>query len=186
MDSARVAHAFARLAALANAAEDQADLLVTIARRYQETLEGGGTLYFAGNGGSAADAQHIAAEYVVRRSGRRGSSAVALTTDTSLLTAAGNDLGFDQVFACQVESVMRTGDLLIVHSTSGDSANLIAAAEAARRKKIEVVAFLGSGGGRLAGVADVTFVVPSDEVARIQEIHLAAEHIIVGLLEDAK
>ena len=185
MDSARVAHAFARLAELANGAEDQADLLVTIARRYQETLERGGTLYFAGNGGSAADAQHIAAEYVVRR-GRRGASAVALTTDTSLLTAAGNDLGFDQVFACQVESVMRTGDLLILHSTSGDSANLIAAAAAARRNKIEVVAFLGSGGGRLAGVADVAFVVPSDEVARIQEIHLAAEHIIVGLLEDAR
>lgn len=184
MDSATVALAFARLADVANAVRDQADLLVAIARRYQETLDGGGTLYFVGNGGSAADAQHIAAEYVVRRRGRSGASAAALTTDTSLLTAAGNDLGFDQIFACQVESVMRTGDLLIIHSTSGESANLLAAAAAARKRQIDVVAFLGRGGGRLAGLSDMTFVVPSEDIARIQEIHLAAEHIIVSLLED--
>jgi D-sedoheptulose 7-phosphate isomerase len=162
----------------------QAEQLLAVARRYRETLAGGGTLFFAGNGGSAADAQHIAAEYLVRyRRTRRALPAVALTTDTSVLTAAGNDLGFGQVFARQVEALCRPGDLLVLHSTSGESANLLAAARVARARGVGVVAFLGKGGGALGGLADLSFVVASEETSRIQEVHLAAEHIIAGLLE---
>ena len=111
-------------------------------------------------------------------------AALALTTDTSVLTAAGNDLGFEQVFARQIEALGGANDLLILHSTSGQSRNLIAAAHAARTLGVGVVAFLGKQGGPLAALADLTFIVPSDETSRIQEIHLAAEHIIVGLLEE--
>lgn len=181
----RIASELDGLAQLALATRGQADQLAAIARRYRETLEGGGTLFFAGNGGSAADAQHVAAEYVVRyRQDRPAYAAVALTTDSSVLTAAGNDLGFAQVFARQVEALCRPGDLLVLHSTSGESGNLTAAAEVARERGIGVVAFLGKGGGRLAALADLTLVVASDDTCRIQEIHLAAEHILIGLVEE--
>lgn len=186
MDRRTIQDAFEQLATTARDAAAQADQLLTIARRYQDTLGRGGTLFFAGNGGSAADAQHLAAEYVVRylRAGRRAMAALALTTNSSVLTAAGNDLGFDQVFARQVEALCGPEDLLILHSTGGESENLLAAARAARALGTGVVAFLGKGGGRLAGLADLCFIVPSDETSRIQEIHLAAEHIIAGLLEE--
>ena len=186
MDRQAIQHGLEQLAAVARDSAGRADQLLAIAHRYQDTLARGGTLYFAGNGGSAADAQHVAAEYVVRylRPGRRARAAVALTTDSSILTAAGNDLGFDQVFARQVEALCGPEDLLILHSTSGESENLLTAARAARALGAGVVAFLGKGGGRLAGLADLSFIVPSDETSRIQEIHLAAEHIIAGLLEE--
>jgi D-sedoheptulose 7-phosphate isomerase len=164
----------------------QADEIVALARRFADTLRGGGTLYFAGNGGSAADAQHIATEYVVRyREARRPLAAVALTTDTSLLTAAGNDLGFDQLFARQVEALCRPGDLLVLHSTSGESANLLRAAEAARAAGVGTVALLGKGGGRLKRMVDQALIVPSDVTSHIQELQLAIEHMIVGLVEEA-
>jgi D-sedoheptulose 7-phosphate isomerase len=159
--------------------------LASAARRYTETLERGGTLLFAGNGGSAADAQHLATEYVVRfRARRRPLAALALTTDSSLLTAASNDLGFEQVFARQLEAIGRAGDLLSLHSTSGDSPNLLAAARSARARGITVVAFLGRGGGALRPLADEAIVVPSDTVSRIQEMHLALEHLIVEVVEE--
>src|SRR5437868_15245813 len=107
----------------------------------EDTVRGGGTLFFCGNGGSAADAQHMATEYVVRyMRTRRAYPAVALTTDTSLLTAAGNDFGFDEIFARQVEALARPGDLLVIHTTSGNSANLLRAADAAKKKGVEVLA----------------------------------------------
>src|SRR5213076_51172 len=107
----------------------------------RETVRGGGTLYFCGNGGSAADAQHLATEYVVRYTRkRRAYPAVALTTDTSLLTAAGNDLGFDEIFARQIEALAKPGDLLVIHTTSGNSPNLLRAAEAARAKGVAILA----------------------------------------------
>jgi D-sedoheptulose 7-phosphate isomerase len=181
----RIASELDTLAELARSTRTQADQLAAIARRYREILEAGGTLFFAGNGGSAADAQHVAAEYVIRyRQDRPAFAAVALTTDTSVLTAAGNDLGFVRVFARQVEALCRPGDLLVLHSTSGESGNLVAAAEAARGRGVGVVAFLGKGGGRLASLADLTFVVASDDTCRIQEMHLAAEHILIGLVEE--
>jgi D-sedoheptulose 7-phosphate isomerase len=147
-------------------------------------LRGGGTLFFCGNGGSAADAQHIAAEYVVRYSGnRKAYSAMALTTDSSVLTAAGNDLGYEHVFARQIEALCTTRDLLVLHSTSGESRNLLAAARRARELKVPTVAFLGRGGGALAGLVDEALVVPSDQTSLVQVVHLALEHLIVELVE---
>ncbi len=185
MDPAAFRAGFEALAADARAAADQAEVLAAIAARFRDTLAGGGTLFFAGNGGSAADAQHIAAEYVVRYRRDRGPlPALALTTDTSVLTAAGNDLGFEWIFARQVEALCRPGDLLVLHSTSGRSPNLLAAAEAARARGAGVIGFLGRDGGPLAARVDLAFVVASDETSRIQELHLAAEHLIAGMLEE--
>lgn len=174
----------ARLADVATATGALAERIAGLGRRYAATLRGGGTLYFAGNGGSAADAQHVATEYVVRfQSSRRPYRAVALTTDTSLLTAAGNDLGFDEVFARQIEAFAGPKDLVVLHSTSGASPNLVAAARAARRAGAGTVALLGRDGGVLAGLVDDALVVPAEETSRIQELHLAIEHIVAGLVE---
>jgi D-sedoheptulose 7-phosphate isomerase len=150
----------------------------------RDTVRRGGTLFFCGNGGSAADAQHVATEYVVRYvRDRRAYPAVALTTDTSLLTAAGNDLGFDRVFARQIEALARAGDLLIIHSTSGNSPNLLRAAEAARAKRVGVLALTARGGGALVGLVDHAVVVPTQRTDRAQELHLCIQHIICDLVE---
>jgi D-sedoheptulose 7-phosphate isomerase len=148
------------------------------------TVAGRGTLFFCGNGGSAADAQHMATEYVVRyMRNRRAYPAVALTTDTSLLTAAGNDIGFENVFARQVEALARPGDLLIIHSTSGNSPNVLRAAEAAKRIGIPVLAFSARDGGALRALADHTVVIPTARTDRAQELHLCIEHIICDAVE---
>ena len=182
----RIRASLGRLSALAErVASEQAGAVADLATRYETVLRGGGTLFFAGNGGSAADAQHIAAEYVVRyQTTRPGLSAMALTTDTSVLTACANDLGFDEVFARQIESLGRPGDLLVLHSTSGESPNVIRAAQSAKARGIPIVAFLGKSGGPLRALADVALVVPADETARIQELHLAIEHIICDIVEE--
>lgn len=186
MSAAHVQAGLDRLAAVVGATKVLAPQVAGIAARYAAVLRGGGTLFFCGNGGSAADAQHLATEYVVRYAAtRRPLAAVALTTDTSLLTAAGNDLGFEQIFARQVEALCRPGDLLVLHSTSGRSPNLIAAARAARARGTGTVAFLGRGGGALAGEVDDALVVPSDDTAQIQILHLALEHLVVELVEAA-
>jgi D-sedoheptulose 7-phosphate isomerase len=139
---------------------------------------------FCGNGGSAADAQHLATEYVVRfRHDRRPLAALALTTDTSLLTAAANDLGFEQVFARQVAALAAPGDVLILHSTSGVSANLLAAARTARERGITTIALLARGGGPLAKMVDHPFVLPTDDSAHAQELHLAIGHAICDRVE---
>ena len=184
MNASRVEAGLRDLAELARRTSEQSQRVAAMAARYVATLRGGGTLYFAGNGGSAADAQHLATEYVVRyRTNRAPLRAVALTTDSSLLTAAGNDLGFDEVFARQVEALCRPQDLLVLHSTSGDSADLVRAAQAARAGKIPVVAFLGRGGGRLKDLVDDCIVIASEDTSHIQELHLALEHLIVELVE---
>jgi D-sedoheptulose 7-phosphate isomerase len=150
----------------------------------EETVRRGGTLFFCGNGGSAADAQHMATEYVVRyMRNRRAYPAVALTTDTSLLTAAGNDLGFEQVFARQVQALAKPGDLLIIHSTSGASPNVLRAAEAARERGIGVLAFSARDGGPLRELADHSVIIPTSRTDRAQELHLCIEHIICDLVE---
>jgi D-sedoheptulose 7-phosphate isomerase len=150
------------------------------------TVKGGGTLYFCGNGGSAADAQHMATEYVVRyMKERRAVAAVALTTDTSLLTAVGNDLGFDQVFSRQVEALCRKGDLLIIHSTSGMSPNVLRAAEAAKTKGVAVLAFSARDGGKLKTLADHSVIVPTQRTDRAQEVQLCIEHAICEIVESA-
>jgi len=166
-------------------AREQADDIAAIADRYETTLRGGGTLFFAGNGGSAADAQHLATEYVVRyQTNRPAMRAVALTTDTSLLTACANDMGFDEVFARQIEALAEPGDLVVLHSTSGESPNLIRAAQSARARGVAVVAFLGKGGGQLKDLADASLIIPAIDTARIQELHLAIEHVICDLVEE--
>jgi D-sedoheptulose 7-phosphate isomerase len=150
----------------------------------RETVAGGGTLFFCGNGGSAADAQHIATEYIVRyMRDRRAYPAVALTTDTSLLTAAANDMGFESVFARQVDALTRPGDLLIIHSTSGNSPNVLAAARAARAKSVRVLAFSARDGGALRELADHSIVIPTPRTDRAQELHLCIEHLICELVE---
>ncbi|HYT05981.1 MAG TPA: SIS domain-containing protein [Gemmatimonadales bacterium] len=176
----------AELAALAGrVAEQHAETIADVAERYAAALRAGGTLFFAGNGGSAADAQHLATEYVVRyQANRPALRAVALTTDTSLLTACANDMGFDEVFARQVEALARPGDVLSLHSTSGESPNLIRAAQSGQARNVTVVAFLGKSGGQLKTLADVALVVPSDDTARIQELHLAIEHLICEMVEE--
>ncbi len=186
MSAAEQARAdLAALAALATrvATEHAADI-ARLAERYVTALQGGGTLWFAGNGGSAADAQHIATEYVVRYGHtRRALPAVALTTDTSLLTACGNDLGFDEIFARQIEALARPGDLVVLHSTSGDSPNVVRAAQAARAKGVTVVALLGKGGGAVRRLLDDALIIPSDETSHIQELHLALEHTLCAIVE---
>jgi D-sedoheptulose 7-phosphate isomerase len=148
------------------------------------TLANDGTLFFAGNGGSAADAQHLATEYVVRYHAdqRRPLRALALTTDTSALTAAGNEFGFDAVFARQLQALARSGDLLVVHSTSGNSGNLIAAVRTARDLGVTTVALLGGDGGALRPLVDHAFVVHDTRVNHVQEVQLAIQHQIAALL----
>ena len=153
-------------------------------RLVRDTVKRGGTLFFCGNGGSAADAQHLATEYVVRyMRNRRAYPAIALTTDTSLLTAAGNDLGFDEVFARQVEALAKPGDLLIIHTTSGNSPNLIRAAEAAKEKHVAVLAMSARDGGKLKALATHSVIVPTDRTDRAQELQLCIQHIICDLVE---
>ena len=148
-------------------------------------LRSGGKLMFCGNGGSAADAQHLATEYVVRfMDDREPLPALALTTDSSLLTAAGNDYGFEQVFARQVRALGRPGDILFLHSTSGESANLVSAAGAAREQGVATVALLARGGGKLAGVVDHAVVLPTESSARAQELQLTIGHIVCHLVEE--
>ena len=150
----------------------------------QDTVARGGTLLFCGNGGSAADAQHMATEYVVRyMRNRRAYPAIALTTDSSLLTATGNDFGFDHVFERQVQAIGRTGDLLIIHSTSGNSPNVLLAADAARVKGIAVLALSAKDGGLLKERADHCIVVPTSRTDRAQEIHLCIQHAICDAIE---
>ena len=165
-------------------AESLVDDIAAAAGLVQGTLAGGGTLFFCGNGGSAADAQHLATEYVVRyMKNRRALPAIALTTDTSLLTAAANDLGFDQIFSRQVEALVRGGDLLVVHSTSGNSPNVLKAAEAAKAKGAKVLALTARDGGLLKAMADVALVIPTDRTDRAQELHLVIQHVICELVE---
>jgi D-sedoheptulose 7-phosphate isomerase len=164
--------------------EGQESVLEAIARAMASTLHSGGKILWCGNGGSAADSQHMAAEIVGRfRRERRGLPAIALTTDTSILTAIGNDYGFEMVFARQVEALGAPGDVLVGISTSGNSRNLIAALEAARALGMATVAFTGAGGGKLAAIADHLFAVDSRDTARIQEAHILAGHMICDWIE---
>jgi D-sedoheptulose 7-phosphate isomerase len=147
-------------------------------------LRAGGKILACGNGGSAADAQHVVAELVGRfREERRALPAIALTADTAILTAVGNDYGYERVFARQVEALARAGDVLLAISTSGNSANVLRAAQTARTLGCTVIAFTGAGGGALAGHADVLIKAPSTVVARIQEMHTLCIHAICETLD---
>ncbi len=165
--------------------ENCLDSIVSAAGLIADAFRSGGKILLCGNGGSAADCQHMAAEFVsiLRRDFERpGLPAIALTTDTSFLTAYANDFGYEGVFARQVQALGRPGDVLVAISTSGNSANVIRAVESALRANMRTVSLTG-GGGRLPAMADVAVSVPSTDTQHIQEAHLAIEHVICELVE---
>lgn len=174
-ESCRVKHSFSP------------ELIACITRLAEQiacALAAGGKLILFGNGGSAADAQHIAAEFVVRlREHRPALAAIALTVNTSVLTAAGNDLGFEQIFARQVEALAQPGDVLLALSTSGASANVLLGAEAGRAKGTFVAGLTGESGGALRKRCDLLINVPSQDSQRIQEAHITIGHILCALVE---
>ncbi|HMM19593.1 MAG TPA: D-sedoheptulose 7-phosphate isomerase [Selenomonadales bacterium] len=148
-------------------------------------LKQGRTIFFMGNGGSAADSQHLAAEFVGRFvKERQGLPAVALTTDTSILTAVGNDYGFDTVFARQIEALARAGDVVVGLSTSGSSPNVVQALEAAKRMGAATIGLTGRSGGKMAAICDLCIRVPAEATARIQEIHILIGHLVCHLVDE--
>ncbi|UCE26396.1 MAG: SIS domain-containing protein [Candidatus Coatesbacteria bacterium] len=170
---------------IADSAPAVAGPLAELARVVAERLRAGGKLLAFGNGGSAADAQHLAAEFVVRLGrDRPAMAAVALTTDTSILTASANDYGYEEVFARQMEALGRAGDVALGLSTSGNSENVRRALVRARELELYTAAFLGAGGGTIAPVVDLAVVVPSDDTQRIQEVHIAMCHALTSFVED--
>jgi D-sedoheptulose 7-phosphate isomerase len=152
----------------------------------RQSVEKGGKIMFCGNGGSAADSQHLATEFIIRLSHditRPAIGAIALTTDTSLLTAGANDIGYENVFARNVEGLGKKGDVLVGISTSGNSKNIIKAFEKAKEIDVKTLAFLGGTGGKLKGMADVEVIIPSANTQRIQEGHITIGHIICESVE---
>src|SRR5262245_36821639 len=150
-----------------------------------DSIRAGGKLLIFGNGGSAADAQHIASELAFKMGRERAAlPALALTTDTSLLTAISNDRNFDFVFARQLQAIGRKGDVALAISTSGNSANVIEAVKQARAMQIGTIGLLGAGGGKAPALVDLALIVPSNDTPRIQEVHIAASHTICQLIED--
>jgi D-sedoheptulose 7-phosphate isomerase len=167
------------------AAGPAVDAVTATASAIVTALAAGGTVLVFGNGGSAADAQHVVAELVGRFvKNRRAWPAVALTTDTSILTAVGNDFGFDQVFARQIEALGRPGDVAVGITTSGDSPNVLRALEAARARGLVTVALTGKSGGAAGRFADIHLNVPETVTARIQEAHTTMLHLVCELVDD--
>jgi D-sedoheptulose 7-phosphate isomerase len=183
----RIAAAFDESIAVKQAARDAlSGDAATAAGWIVDALAAGGKLLVAGNGGSAADAQHIAAELVGRFTrDRQALSAVALTTDSSVLTSLANDLGAETMFARQVEALGRAGDVLLVLSTSGASANVVAALRIARETGLRTIALTGAAGNAAAEHSDLALRVPSESTARIQETHITLAHAICELVEEA-
>lgn len=168
-----------------------ADLLskqiATVASELSKSLKAGGKAIFCGNGGSAADSQHLATELVVRltsKNNRQALAAISLTTNSSIITACGNDYGFDQIFSRQIEALGQKGDILFAISTSGNSKNIINAVCDAKDKGLVSVGLLGCDGGKLAGLVNHPLIIPSDDVQRIQESHIAIGHIIISIVEN--
>lgn len=160
--------------------------VVAAGRLLTAAIQSGGKVMFCGNGGSAADAQHLAAELSGRfLHDRKSLAGLALTTDTSALTAIGNDYGFDHVFARPLRGLGRAGDALVAISTSGNSPNVLEAIKAAREIGIKVVGLTGAKGGKLAEMADVCIKAPADRTDHIQEMHIAVGHMLCGIVEEA-
>ncbi|WP_263385211.1 D-sedoheptulose 7-phosphate isomerase [Granulicella arctica] len=160
------------------------DTIVTIAEITAKAMLDGRKLMIAGNGGSAADAQHLVAEFVARLTVNRPAlRAVALTVDSSIITAIGNDFGYDDVFARQIEALGQPGDIFLGISTSGNSKNIIKALHLAREMGITTVGFTGNGGGKMLDICDHNVIIPSDVTMNIQESHIALEHIYCMLVE---
>lgn len=183
----RLHRAFAESIRVKQATADECgDAIETAAAHLIDCFRSGGKALLFGNGGSASDAQHIASEFVGRYiDDRPALSAIALTANSSEYTAIGNDYGFDQTFVRGIEAHGRAGDVSIGLSTSGNSANVVAALEAARERGLVTVALLGKGGGKLAARVDCAIVVPSNETPRIQEAHITIGHVLCELIECA-
>ena len=184
-DAARVfGHAIAEHLEVIGAMQAQQPLLELIARAMTATLRAGGKILWCGNGGSAGDSQHLAAELVGRfQRERRGMASLALTTDTSALTSIANDYGYAAVFSRQVQALGVAGDVVVGISTSGNSENVVCALRTAREQGLVTVAFTGAGGGKMAGLADHLFAVGSRVTARIQEAHILAGHMLCDWIE---
>ena len=166
---------------------DQLDNLVDMANQSSDAIQRGNKLMLCGNGGSAADAQHLAAEMLVRlrpNYNREGVPAISLAQDTSTITACGNDFGYDKLFERMVNTLGNSGDILIGLTTSGNSLNIIRAMIAAREKKVKVFGFIGAEGGKAKELCDVSFLVPSDNTGRIQESHITAGHALMECIEN--
>ena len=160
------------------------DNIQEVSKLISDSIQEGGKLIICGNGGSAADSQHIAAELVGRfKKERKGLPAVALTTDTSILTAVGNDYGFDKIYARQIEAIAENRDVFVGISTSGNSQNIIEAAKAAKKVGCSLVGLSGMDGGELSSLCKFNINVPSKNTARIQEVHIFIGHIICEILE---
>ena len=180
-----VAHLRELSVTAARAADLLGDQIRAATQLVRETVARDGTIFFCGNGGSAADAQHMSTEYVVRyMRKRRALRSIALTTDTSILTAAANDFSFDEIFSRQLEALGRKGDLLMVHTTSGNSPNCLRAVETAKALGIATVALTAKDGGRIKGLADLCLVVPTERTDVAQEIHLAIQHGICDVIDE--
>lgn len=163
----------------------QCDVIVEMARVITAALKDGHTVFFFGNGGSAADSQHIAAEFIGRfQKERKSLAAIALTTDTSILTALGNDYGFDFIFARQLEGLGKKGDIAFGISTSGNSKNVLEAVKKAKALGLKTLSFTGGKGGKLSSLCDLSLIVPSEVTARVQETHICAAHVLCELVEN--
>lgn len=160
------------------------DTIVRIAEKFVESIRNGGTIFLFGNGGSAADAQHIAAELIGRFDRERKSlPAVALTVNTSNLTAVANDYGYEHVFSRQLEGLLKKNDLVVAISTSGNSPNVLRGAQAARTKGVFTIGLTGNSGGKLKGMVDLCLAAPSSKPSRIQEMHITVGHIVCQIVE---
>jgi D-sedoheptulose 7-phosphate isomerase len=173
-------------AVLARTHADMATPFVAMLEAWVTAIKGGHKILFFGNGGSAADAQHLSAELVIRfMDDRKPIAAIALNTDTSALTAGANDLGYEEVFARQIEALGQAGDIAVGFTTSGTSPNIIAALEMARSKGLVTCAFTGRDGGRMPDLADHCLIVPAQSTRRIQEMHITLGHMLCGALEQS-
>ena len=182
----RVAEAIQEHVAIAQTLLAMADEIAELGGLMAERLKDGGKILWMGNGGSAADCQHLAAELVGRfRKEREAMASIALTTDTSILTAVGNDYGYDEVFRRQVLALCAPGDVVIGLSTSGNSPNVLRGLEAARAKGGILVGFTGESGGKMKDICDISLRVPSSNTARIQEMHITVGHILCEIIEAA-
>ena len=171
--------------AAARAADTLGPQIAQAAKIVRDSIFADGTIFFCGNGGSAADAQHMSTEYVVRyKKERRALRSIALTTDTSLLTAAGNDFSFDDIFSRQIEALGRAGDVLMIHTTSGNSPNCIKAAVTAKKLGLTTICLTARDGGKIKPMVDLCIVVPVDRTDRAQELHLNIQHTICEMIDD--
>ncbi|MFA5007721.1 MAG: SIS domain-containing protein [Candidatus Omnitrophota bacterium] len=172
------------LAAL-NLLKENFPIITEISRLFISTLKDNGKIIFMGNGGSAADSEHLAAELVGRfKKNRKAYPAISLSSNICIVTAIGNDYGFEEIFSRQIEAIAGKNDLVVAISTSGESQNLIKAVEKSRALGVKTVGFLGKKGGKLKGLVDISLLIPAEDTPRIQEMHILAGHIICEIVEE--